>query len=67
MTVYNLEYCTLDAIDRPQGFKHYNVYATLDEVEVAQKEILTKAQEQNKNVRFNIYPIDNLFERITQS
>lgn len=66
MTVYNLEYSILDKIGRAQKYRHKGVYASLEAVSRVQQEILrNEADDNTKQVKFNIYAIDNLFERIS--
>ena len=68
MTVYNLEYRALDRIGRGTKYRHVGVYDSLESVSKAQQEILRKySKDEPKEVQFNIYAIDNLFERVTQA
>lgn len=65
MTVYNLEYSLLDSINRSTKTKHVGIFSSLEEVDKAKREIMQRENE--RGVRFEVYPIDNLFERLTLS
>lgn len=64
MTVFNLEYRLTDKIGRAQKATHVGVFSSLVELEEA-KNLLVKQHGDDK-VRFEIFPINNLFEKIAQ-
>lgn len=64
MTVYNLEYSVVDSIGRTQKFNHSGVYATLEDVDKAKLELIKRVGDK---ITFNVYTIENLFEKVTLS
>lgn len=63
--IYNLEYGELDSMGRAQKFKHVGVYGSITDVEQAKQLIINNKPDQP--VKFNIFLIQNIFEKITQS
>lgn len=64
MTVYNLEYSVVDSIGRAQKYMHKGVYATLEDVSNAKQEVIKQVGDK---AVFNVYPIENLFEKVSLS
>jgi hypothetical protein len=57
-TVFNLEYSVVDVLGRAKTSTHVGVFGSLEEIEVAKKKII---EENDKNVTFEVYPVEHIF------
>lgn len=62
--VYNLEYEVLDSIGRGGRSTHDGVYACIESVEQAKQKLINQYGD---GIRFSVYPIENLFTKVSQS
>lgn len=63
--IYNLEYQLMDSIGRGKKPLHVGVFASLDEVENAKQNLIK--QFNPYPVNFNVYIIENLFSKVSNS
>lgn len=62
--IYNLEYELLDSIGRAKKCSHHGIFATMDSVEEAKQTLI---KQHGQAIRFNVYIIEDLFTRVSQS